>query len=156
MEISMKNITKIAIGGALVWYFILRGASAVITKLKSYSIRSIDIANRELDINLSFYIHNPLFVGIELKKISGDIYIQGNKCGEIDTQLDYFLSGLHTHIVPVVANLDMKDLSQSIITNIQTGDIRTLTIAFNGAIHVGKYGIPIPVEKTLDWNDLKK
>ena len=156
MEISMKNITKIAIGGAMIWYFVLRGASAVITKVKSYSIRYIDIANKQLDINLSFYIKNPLFVGIELKRLSGDIYIQGNKCGAIDTQLDYFLSGLHTHIIPVVANIDMEDLSQSVIANIQSGDIRTLTIAFNGAIHVGKYGIPIPVEITLDWNDLKK
>ena len=152
----MKNITKIAIGGAMIWYFVLRGASAVITKVKSYSIRYIDIANKQLDINLSFYIKNPLFVGIELKRLSGDIYIQGNKCGAIDTQLDYFLSGLHTHIIPVVANIDMEDLSQSVIANIQSGDIRTLTIAFNGAIHVGKYGIPIPVEITLDWNDLKK
>lgn len=152
----MNNITKIAIGGLALWYFVLRGASAVITKLKSYSIRYIDLTNKQLDINLSFYIKNPLFVGIELKKISGDIYIQGNKCGMIDTQLDYYLSGLHTHIIPIVANLDIEDLGQSVITNIQSGNVRTLTIAFNGAIHVGEYGIPIPLEITLDWNDLSK
>lgn len=152
----MNNTAKILGGLALLWYGVFRGASAMIVNIKSFMIRSIDVANRTMDITLNFLIKNPLFVGLTLNRLKGNVYIQGVNVGEIDTELNYHLSGGYTHIVPVAVHLGLSELGQAAILNIQSGDIRTITIAFAGHLYVGRYNVAVPVEMTLNWNDLTK
>lgn len=145
---------KIGIGAALLWYGVLRGAKGLVIKVRDYSFRSISLTDMTVSLNLNFLIKNPLLVGLTLKGITGDVYAQGQKVGEVNTTLDYYISGMHTHIVPVVVDLDMKSCGQAALLNIQSGNIRTLTIAFDGKLYVGSWSVAVPIQIELDYNDL--
>ena len=151
-----KQIAKIGIGAALLWYGVLRGAKGLIVKVYNYSFRSVSLTDGTVSLNLNFLIKNPLAVGLTLKGIAGTVYAQGQKVGEINTTIEYYLSGWHTHIVPVVVNLNMASVGEAALLNIQSGDIRTLTIAFDGKLYVGKYNVGVPVQLNLNYEDLTR
>ena len=143
-------------GAGLLWFGILRGAKGLVVRIKSYSFRSIDLTNNTVSLNLNLLIKNPLLVGLTIKGVMGDVFVQGYKVGTINTAYDYYLAGGHTHVLPVVVNLQMASVGQAALLNIQSGDIRTLTIAFNGKLFVGSRTIGIPLQFELDYNDLTK
>ena len=153
---NTSTITKIGLGLGLLWYGVLRGARGLIVRIKDYSFRSINVSDMTVSLNLNLLIKNPLFVGLTIKGVVGDVYIQGFKVGTINTVYDYYLAGCHTHVLPVIVNLNMTDVGQAALLNIQSGDIRTLTIAFNGKLMVGSYTVSIPLQFELDYNDLTK
>lgn len=152
----MNNAAKIVFGLALLWWGVLRGASALVVGLRSWAFRGINTNNGTMDLTLNFMVKNPLVVGLTLKGVYGDVYVQGQKVGIINSAYNYYLSGGHTHIIPVVVSLDMAGLGQAAITNIQSGDVRTLTIAFNGRLLVGNYGVPVPIQIEYNWDELTK
>lgn len=149
-----KQIVKLGLGGILLYYGVLRGARGLVVGIHNYSFRSVDLTNGTVSLNLNFIIKNPLFVGLTLNSIRGYIYAQGQKVGYINTDINYYLSGRHTHIVPVVVNLVLGAAFDALLLNIQSGDIRTLTMAFDGKLYVGKVGVPLQIN--LDYNDFVK
>lgn len=149
-----RQIVKIGLGAAFLWYGILRGARALMVGVRDFSFRGLNMTDGTVSLNLNFLIKNPLLVGLTLKGITGEVYAQGVKVGYVNTTIDYYLSGGHTHVVPVVVNLNIADLGQAAMQNIQSGDIRTLTIVFAGKIYIGSYNVGLPVEITLNYEDL--
>ena len=147
----MNKWVKIGIGAALLWYGVLRGAKGLIVKVRDYSFKSVDVATGTVSLSLNFLVKNPLFVGLTLKGIAGDVYAQGQKVGTVNTTLEYYLSGRHTHIIPVVVNLSMAQLGQSALLGMQNGDIRNLTVAFDGKLYVGSWSVAIPIQVDLDY-----
>ena len=147
----MNKWLKIGIGATLLWYGVLRGAKGLIVKVRDYSFKSVDVATGTVSLSLNFLVKNPLFVGLTLKGIAGDVYAQGQKVGTVNTTLEYYLSGRHTHIIPVVVNLSMAQLGQSVLLGMQNGDIRNLTVAFNGKLYVGSWSVAIPIQVDLDY-----
>ena len=152
----MREWAKILFGLGLLYYGVLRGAKSLIVKVKSYSFAGLDIANGTVQLYLNLLIKNPLVVGVQIKGAIGDVYVQGHKVGYVNMSYDYYLAGGHTHILPVVVNLSMGDVAQGALLNIQSGDIRNLTIAFDGKVYAGKNMIGIPVQFELDYNDFTK
>ena len=152
----MANIGRLILGLGLLSYAVLRGAKGLVVGVRDYSFRGVDLANGLVSLNLNFIIKNPLFVGLTLNRIEGDIYIQGQKAGFVNTTVNYYLSAWHTHIIPVVVNLDVAGLGAAAVANIMSGDIRSLTISFDGRIYVGDMGASVPVQIDLDYNDLTK
>lgn len=139
---------------AALYYAVLRGANALIVAVRGYRFQSIDTTNGTISFYLYFVINNPLLVGLTLKGLSGDIYVQGVKCGVVNMKYDYFISGRHSHSVPVLVTVDASKLTEAAILNIQSGNVKTLTIAFDGGLNIGSEQVYIPVQKTLDWEDL--
>ena len=152
----MNKLVKIGLGAGLLWFGILRGAKGLVVRIKSYSFRSVNLTDNTVSLNLNLMIKNPLLVGLTIKGVLGDVFVQGYKVGTINTAYDYYLAGGHTHVLPVVVNLNMAQVGQAALLNIQSGDIRTLTIAFNGKLYVGSKTIGIPLQFELDYNDLTK
>ncbi len=150
------RLLKIVTGAALLYYAILRGARGLVVGVKSYSFRGIDLNNGTVSFFLNILVKNPLVVGLTLKGVKGNVYIQGQNVGQVNTRYDYYLSGGHTHIIPVIVNLQLAGLGQAAILNIQSGDVRTLTIGFDGKLFIGDYNIGVPLQLTLDYNDLVK
>ena len=150
----MRNLLKIGLGLGFLYYGILRGARGLVCKVKSYSFRNVDIANGTVSLNLNLLIKNPLLVGIKIYGVTGDVYVQGHKVGYVNTAYDYYLSGAHTHVLPVVVNLTMGDVAQAALLNIQSGDIRNLTIAFDGKIYAGQKTVGVPFQFELDYDKL--
>ena len=107
-----------------------------------------------MQLTLNLLIKNPLLVGVTIKGVTGEVYAQGFRIGGVNTTYNYYIAGGKTHILPVVVNLNMSDVLHAGLMNIQSGDVRTLTIAFDGYIMAGKYNIKVPLQFELDYNDL--
>ena len=149
-----RTVAKILGGAAFLWWGVLRGASALVVGIKSWAFRGIDINTGTVDITLNFLIKNPLVVGLTLKAAQGDVYVQGQKVGVVNTTYDYYLSGGHTHQVPVIVRLDMSNVGQAALQNIQSGDVKTLTIGFDGRLIIGSARVPVPIRVNYNWGDL--
>lgn len=151
----MSNGTlKILAAAAALYYLVLRGARALIVEVGNYSVHSVDLLNERITLRINFLINNPLLVGITLKGIDGDIYVQGVRTGRVNMKYDYYLSGRHAHSIPVLVELSTSQMTDAIIANIKTGNINTLTIAFDGGIIVSDSLVRIPVNKVLTWSDI--
>lgn len=149
------NAGKLVAGMALVWFAILRWYRGLICKLYNWEYESVDLTNGTIAIKLSFLIKNPFLVGLTLRGIIGDVYVQGEKAGYINTRLDYYLGGGKTHIVPIIVNLSIGGMGAALVANIQSGDVRTLTIDFDGKL-LGKWDIAIPLKISMNYDDLTK
>ena len=150
----MNELAKILGGAALLWWGVLRGASALVVGIKSWTFRGLDLTTGTVDITLNFLIKNPLIVGLTLKGIQGDVYVQGQNVGTVAMNYDYYLSGGHTHQIPVIVRLNMANVGQAALLNIQSGDVRTLTLAFDGKLLIGSAGVPVPINVSYNWEDL--
>ena len=143
-------------GAALLWYGVLQGAKGLVVKVYSYAFQAVDLLNGKISLKLSLLIKNPLLVGLTIKGVQGEIYAQGMQIGSVNTTYNYYLAGGHSHILPVIVDLDMLQIGSAAWANIQSGDIRTLTIAFKGYVYVGKANVPVPVQFEIDYNTLTK
>lgn len=152
----VDKLVKYGLGFGLLYYGVLRGAKGLVVKVHGYSFRSFDAADGTVSLTLNLMIKNPLLVGLTIKGVQGDVYAQTNKVGTINTTFDYYLAGGKTHILPIVVNLNMGDVATAAAWNIQSGDIKTLTVAFDGKVLIGKYGVPVPVQIEMDYNELTK
>lgn len=150
----VDKLVKYGLGFGLLYYGVLRGAKGLVVKVQSYAFRSLSVADGTVSLTLNLLIKNPLLVGLTIKGIQGDVYAQTNKVGSINMAYDYYLAGGKTHILPVVVNLSMGDVATAAAWNVQSGDIQTLTVAFDGKVLIGKYGIPVPVQIEMDYNEL--
>ena len=145
---------KIAIGAGLLYYGVLRGAKGLKVQMYSYEFKGVDVLNNTIQLDLNILVKNPLLVGLLLKSVQGDVYVQGIKAGYVNTQLNYTISGGRTHILPIVVNLRISDLGQAIIANIQSGNVQSLSVKFDGRLYVGDYGVSIPLQIEKGYNDL--
>ena len=149
----ISKLAKYGLGLGLLWYGVLRGAKGLVIKLDSYTFRSIN-TDGTVSLNLNLRVKNPLLVGITIKGISGDVYAQGHQVGTINTTYDYYLAGGKTHILPVVVNLALGDVLTAAQLNIASGDIRNLTVSFDGKVYVGQRTIGLPLQFELDYDYL--
>lgn len=150
----MREYLKIGLGLGLLWYGVLRGAKALVVRVQSYSFRTLSLTDGTVSLNLNLLVKNPLFVGVTIKGITGEVYAQGQKIGYVNTNLDYFLGGAKAHIIPVVVNLQFTDVMRAALLNVQSGDVRTLTVAFDGKLFVGQKNIGIPLQFEFDYKDI--
>ena len=51
-------------------------------------------------------------------------------------------------------NLSIANIGEAAVQNILSGDIKTLNVAFNGKVLVGKYEVGVPVKFGFDYKDL--
>lgn len=152
----MNKTGKILLVCGLLYYTIARGVNALDISIRGAQFGGLDLTKKEVQVKLFFYIKNPLLIGIKLRGITGDVYMQGLKVGYVNSSYDYFLSGGRTQTVPVTVTCNIASLSEAMIANIQSGNIQTLTVAFDGYITAGKNGVALPIQKTIGWNEIKK
>ena len=146
---------KLLAGGAFLWYAILRGIRGISVGLYSWKIGAIDLVDRTARVDLQLEIKNPLIVGVRIKGIKGDVYVQDVLTGVIDMVYDYNISGAHSHVLPISVNLDLSSVSAAAMANIESGNVENLTIRFDGEIAISRYDVGVPVDITLNWEDMK-
>ena len=76
----------------------------------------------------------------------------GNYVGFLDTPLNQVILGNSTSAIYIKFDASFAQLGQSLYDNIMTGDIRTLTVDFDGAAKVNS--IAVPIQTTLTYSDL--
>ena len=152
----MLNKPALILGGlAAIWYGAVNAWRSLIVGVYNYTFRSFDLSNGTVQLYLNIMVKNPLLFGVTVRNVQGDVYIQGQRVGFVNTDLDYYVTGGgKTHILPVIVNLYIRSLGSAFLSNIQSGDIRTLQVAFDGKIYVTNKNIPIPCQKELTWADI--
>ena len=151
----MNDLTKIGIGCTLLWLGITTVIRNFSVTLQSYAFRSIDLTNKTVSLVLNLAIKNPLLFGATVHSVTGKVYMQGREVGYVNTTYNYYLSGGATHVLPVIVNLVIGDVGAAAMENIASGDVRTLSIGFDGKVKIGKKGlISVPIKVQLGYNDL--
>ena len=153
----MQKLFKIGLllgGFGLLWNCLLQGAKGLVIKVYSYTFQSVNVIDKTINLNLNLLIRNPLFAGLTINSIAGEVYAQGHQVGYVDQNLNYYIAGRRTHIIPLTVTLHLEDLTQAAWLNIQSGDIRTLTVSFNGKVYVGSSNIGVPLQFDLNYDQL--
>lgn len=111
------------------------------------------ISNGVATIRAVLMVKNPTWISVPLERIAGKVYMQDIEIGEIDT---VYTSGSiqkkSTTTVPVDILCDLSDLQSSVIANIKSGDVSTLTIRFVGEVTV--YGYAFPVDQVIGYKEM--
>lgn len=152
----MVNKPFLIFGGlAAIWYGAVNAWRSLIVGVSNYAFRGFDLTTGSVQLYLNIMVKNPLLFGVTVKSVQGDVYIQGQRVGYINTTLDYYVTGGgKTHILPVIVNLSIAGVANGLLANINSGDVRSLQVAFDGKIYVTNKNIPIPVQKELTWADM--
>lgn len=141
-----KLIKILALSGIL-YYLLLRTTKALIVSLKSYAIQNFDFGAKKIYMRLNFEAKNPIKVGVVIKRISGDVYVNGLLSGWISNDINFYLGANGTSVIPVVAELSIDGLTDAVLHTLESGEEHN-TIAFNGTVETELAKIPIQVETT--------
>ena len=152
----MTRTSYILLGLTALYWAIYGVAKRLVIKVQEWKFSGLNLGAGTVSLDLNFLIKNPTLVGITLRTVQGDIYVNGEKAGYVNTKLDYALTGGHTHIVPIVVNMYLSSLGPGVSSTIERGDINALEVAFDGAIYVGAKNIRIPISKQLTYEEMTK
>lgn len=152
----MGTKPALILGGlAAIWYGAVNAWRSLIVGVRDYTFRGFDLTTGSVQLYLNIMVKNPLLFGVTVKSVQGDVYIQGQRVGYINTTMDYYITGAgKVHILPVIVNLSLSGVANGLLANINSGDVRTLQVAFDGKIYVTNQNIPIPIQKELTWADI--
>lgn len=142
-----KTLGWILVGGAALWWGVLRGIDAI--KIKFEKIRLVGITSTSMTMNLSVLVKNPLFVDVLVNDIVGDVYLMGEKCAVVNYPINQRLRGGKTSRLQVYIEVLGQQVGQALWANIQTGNINTLLMRFDGYVTVRGMRIPIDRQFTL-------
>lgn len=148
------NWAKVMFGLGLLWFGVLRGAKGLVIRINNYQFRSVNLSDGTIALTLNISIKNPLIVGLTIKGIKGTVYAQGTPVGTVNTAYNYYLAGGKTHILPVIVDLNMGGMLNAASLNIQSGDVKTITVAFDGKIYVGNWNVGVPLQLEMDYDGL--
>ena len=150
----MNNWIKFGMIAAVAWYGILRGAKRLMIVIKDYTLNYINLSEGTVGLSVQFVIKNPLLIGLTLSRIEGQVFAQGQQVGTIDEELNYYIAGGRTHILPVNVELLLSSVQRAAMANIESGDIHTFTVDFDGKLYVSNYNIPVPIQFSFNYGDL--
>ena len=150
----MNNWIKFGMIAAVAWYGILRGANGLMIAIKDYTLNYINLSEGTVGLSVQFVIKNPLLIGLTLSRIEGQVFAQGQQVGTIDEELNYYIAGGRTHILPVNVELLLSSVQRAAMANIESGDIHTFTVDFDGKLYVSNYNIPVPIQFSFNYGDL--
>ena len=150
----MNNWAKIGLGIGALWLAYKVAARGLVVGVSKVLLKGIDLSQGVAQVQLNVSVRNPLPFGVKVKDLTGDVYAQGVRIGYVNTVFDYLLGAERVHTLPVIVNLTAQGMGEALWKNIQTGDINTLILDFNGNLHVTNAGIAVPVDLSFNWKDL--
>lgn len=147
---TSKTWGYILLGGAAVWCYIKHKINQILIQFNKLKVTSI--TSERIYFTATILIKNPFAVDLKLNRLYGYIYVMGNYVGFLDTPLNQVIHGNSTSAIYIKFDASFAQLGQSLYDNIMTGDIRTLTVDFDGAAKVNS--IAVPIQTTLTYSDL--
>lgn len=145
-----KQAGILLVGGAALWYWVLRGVRAIAVKFERLRLYAVNVGS--LSFNISVLIHNPLLISVLVNDVIGDIYIMDVHCATVNYPLNQRIGALSDSRIRLNFDAYPAQLGEALFANISTGDIRTMLFRFDGYVTVG--GIRIKVDKSFTFNDV--
>jgi len=157
---SNKGLAILAFG-ALLFYKVFRSVQALKITLASYEVDSVNVADGTVRMALYFRIVNPLWIGITLKEISGELTATSDPntepevIGTVYNRYNYFIRGNATHTVRAAVKVNTKSVIASAIENINSGDINNYLLKFDGKlVFGGTREVSLPIRRTMTIKEL--
>lgn len=145
-----KTWGAILLSASALWWFVLRGILALKYRFADWRIQTL--TTEDIAINLTFQVKNTLLISIPIDKIEGDIYSQDVLLGYVDMPISVNLRSGEIAEFPLILNINYRKVGEAIWRNIQSGDIKTLKLRFQGRVYSGLRSVAI--NKTLYFNDI--
>ena len=149
----MTTVQKIGwglLGIAALWYGVLRGVDAVKVTFERLRVLSVNVGS--ITFNLSVLVHNPLLIDVLVNDIVGEVSLMNIPCAMVNYPVNQRLHAGKTSRLQVNFDVFSKELGEALFANIQTGNINTLLMRFDGYITVK--GIQIPINREFTFNDI--
>ena len=147
----MKSNAAIWIGaGMVLWYGFLRGVRAV--KVYFDKLRVVSIAADGIIYRISLAIHNPLLIDVVINDIQGKVYIMDTHVATIDYPVNQRIRSFGTSVFDIQFEAYSDKIGAALWQNIQTGDVHTLLVTFDGYVTVK--GVNIHVKKQFTYDDI--
>lgn len=147
---SRKVLGILLLGIGAIAYIARRTVDKIQVIFDSIKVHEIRPDSVLFQVNLFFY--NPLFVDVTINSFSGQIYIMGRYNAHVEAELDQVLLKRTKSSYSFYFKSTPQELGNALWENIQTGDIRTLAIRFDGYVEVN--GVKIPVKKDFSYDEL--
>lgn len=145
---KVLGILLIGIGGLA--YFArrtVRNIKVIFDSLKVYEVRTDNVL---FQVKVRFY--NPLFTDVTLQSLAGKIWLMGKEAAVMESEINQTLYRRTESSLAFYFKTTAAELGTALWDNIQTGDIKTLTIRFVGHLMVND--VKIPVDKIFTYDDL--
>ena len=143
-----KKIIGIAAAALAAWLFALRGAGALVVYMRSWAFDHIDMARNSSFLQVNFDIKNPLFIGLTVTGVVGNVYVNGLLAGRVNNGGTFYLAPNSTSVMPVAVEIDHAKVTDAILYGLQNG-IGDVQIAFDGNVLVGKAHVAVPVQMSV-------
>ena len=148
-------------GVALFITQVLRGIQALRITLDGYSFDSVSLSDGTVGMYLYFKIVNPLWVGITLKEISGELTAVSDQTqqpeiiGTVYNRYNYFIRGNATHQVRAKIKVNAQSVIAATMQNVASGDINNLLLTFSGKlVFGGTKEVSLPIKRTMTFREL--
>lgn len=145
----------LGIGAALYWW-VYRGYKALVMRFDSLTFGGLDIVNDTVTLYMNLVMRNPLIADLYLAGVRGKLYVQDVLVSDVDADMQMVIGSNKLLQVGIPVPCKLSGISEAIRDNILSGDIRTLTVRFDGVIDMGKkVSVPLPITITKDWSSIK-
>ncbi len=145
-----RNKGILFLGGAALYYWVLRGIRGVSVAFKG--LRVISVVDDTIRFSVQLFIHNPLLISVLVNDIIGTIYIMNIPVAEVDFPLNQRIQSRSVSPVTINFNVSREMLGEAMYQNIMTGDIRTLLVRFTGYLKAAN--VRVNVNKQFTFEDL--
>ena len=148
----MKNIIKLSTLLFLITIFMSscrEPKSLEFKDFKNLKLDNVGFSSANLKVDLIYY--NPNNFGLELNRTDFDLYIDSTYLGHSLQDIQVAIPKRADFTIPLVVNLDMKNLLKNGITGLFNRDIKIRVL---GKVKVGKAGVykSFPVDYTSVQN----
>lgn len=140
----------ILLGGAALYYWVLRGIRGISVAFNG--LRVLSIVDDEVRFSVQLSIRNPLIVSVLVNDIVGTVYLMDIPVAEVSFPLNQRIYARSVSPVTINFNVSKEKLGEALYANIQTGDVRTLLVRFDGYLKAAK--MQLHIDKQFTFEDL--
>ena len=147
----MKNKLAIWVGAAaFLWFGLLRGVKAA--KVTFDKLRVIDVTANSAVYELALLVHNPTLLDMTIDRIDGTVYMMDIPVAVVDWNVAQHIRSFASSALVVQFEAFHDKIGDAAWVQIQSGDVRSLEVTFDGFITIK--GVRIPVKKTFLYDDI--
>ena len=147
----MRNNWAIWTGAAVVlWFGFLRGVKAA--KVTFDRLRIIGVGVSSILLQIAVKVSNPTLLDLVVQNIRGDVYIQGIPVAVVNYPVNQRIRPFASSVFRIQIEAFSDKIGEAVWANIQTGDIKSLNVKFDGFVTIKD--IDIPISRTFTYEEI--
>lgn len=110
-----------------------------------------------IPLRVVVYLVNKTIGKLMVRSISGELVCEGQRVATINQKVNKRISSGRYIEQGLLVDIHIQESLQALFSNIQSGDITSLSFVFEGKIYVGEqYPVGIRFKKLFTWKDIQK